>query len=113
MKSIFSFIHFLISFAAIGSMLAACGCSNETPDTETDVTSGEPAFYPIDFCIVTGNDFDEEGTNMVPFTYEHDGITIKFCCKPCLPKFKKNPSKYLVILEEELEALSNESSNEG
>ena len=113
MKSIVSFMHFLISFAVIGSMLATYGCSNEFPVKERDVTSEEPAFYPIDFCIVTGNDFDEEGTNMVPFTYEHDGITIKFCCKPCLPKFKKNPSKYLVILEEELEALSNESSNEG
>ena len=48
---------------------------------------------------LNGNDFDEEGTNMVPFTYEHDGITIKFCCKPCLPKFKKNPSKYLNMYE--------------
>ena len=24
------------------------------------------AFYPIDFCIVSGNDFDEEGSGMIP-----------------------------------------------
>jgi len=25
----------------------------------------------------------------------HQGQEIKFCCKPCIAKFKKNPAKYL------------------
>ena len=85
------------------------GCGAGSSDSE----STEEAFYPIDYCIVSGNDFDEEGSKMIPFTYIHEGITIKFCCKPCLPKFKENPEKYLVILEEELESLKNVSSGEG
>jgi YHS domain-containing protein len=41
-------------------------------------------------------------------SYEHNGTLIQFCCKPCIPKFQKNPDKYLVILREELEAVKKE-----
>ena len=69
-------------------------------------------FYPLDFCIVTGNDLGDMGG---PVSYDHNGTLIKFCCKPCIPKFEKNPAKYLVLLREELEAekatsLENNSS---
>ena len=58
-------------------------------------------FYPLDFCIVTGNDLGDMGE---PVSYDHNGTFIKFCCKPCIPRFQKDPSKYLVLLREELEA---------
>jgi YHS domain-containing protein len=48
---------------------------------------------------------------MIPFTYEYDGIQIVFCCKPCLPKFKKDPEKYMAIIKEEMEDLANEPSS--
>ena len=69
-------------------------------------------FYPLDFCIVTGNDLGDMGG---PVSYDHNGTLTKFCCKPCIPKFQKNPAKYLVLLQEELEAqktasLENNSS---
>ena len=80
---------------------ALIGCGGATSDSGPS----EEAFYPIDFCIVAGNDFDEVGSSMIPYTHVHEGITIKFCCKPCLPKFQKDPEKYMVILQEELDAL--------
>ena len=80
---------------------ALIGCGSATSDSGPS----EEAFYPIDFCIVSGNDFDEVGSSMIPYTHVHEGITIKFCCKPCLPKFQKDPEKYMVILQEELDAL--------
>ena len=69
-------------------------------------------FYPLDFCIVTGNDLGDMGG---PVSFDYNGTLIKFCCKPCIPKFQKNPAKYLVLLQEELEAkkaasLENNSS---
>jgi len=30
----------------------------------------------------------------------NEGQQIKFCCKPCIKKFKKDPAKYLVKLEQ-------------
>lgn len=31
-------------------------------------------------------------------TKVYDGQEIKFCCKPCVAKFEKNPAKYLAKL---------------
>ena len=104
-KSFPFFFTFIPTFVLL---LNGCGDLGETKDqTEFDT------FYPIDFCIVSGNDFDEEGSKMVPYMYVHDGISIKLCCKPCLPKFQKDPQKFLVILEEEMDALKTEDQTDG
>ena len=60
-----------------------------------------PKPYPLDVCIVTGNDLGSMGeeTEMV-----YEGQVIKFCCKPCEKKFLKNPAKYLKKLEPKTEA---------
>jgi YHS domain-containing protein len=91
----------MFMFLAMVFILFGCGSDSN----ESDDASAEEAFYPIDFCIVSGNDFNEVGSSMIPYTHVHEGTTIKFCCKPCLPKFQKNPEKYLVILQEEMDAL--------
>lgn len=51
--------------------------------------------YPLATCVVTGEplgEWDEETT------YIHGNQEMKFCCKMCLKKFKKNPAKYLATL---------------
>ena len=48
--------------------------------------------YPKDTCIVTGNKLGSMGD---PITMVHEGQEVKFCCKPCVAKFKANPDKYL------------------
>jgi YHS domain-containing protein len=60
-----------------------------------------PKPYPLDVCIVSGNDLGSMGeeTEMV-----YEGQVIKFCCKPCEKKFLKNPAKYLKKLEPKTEA---------
>ena len=95
------FLKYLLPFFCTVALFLGCG------DQDPGKASSE-AFYPIDFCIVTGNDFDDD-SGMIPYTHVHEGVTIKFCCKPCLPKFNKDPKKYLVILEEEIEALKQEN----
>ena len=34
-----------------------------------------------------------------PYVHNHEGVTVKFCCKPCLKKFNKEPEVYLAKLE--------------
>lgn len=103
-----SFTFLFTCIPAILLLLNGCGDMNESKNqAESD------AFYPIDFCIVSGNDFDEEGSGMIPFMYVHDGVSLKFCCKPCLPKFQKDPQKFLVILDEEIDALKKEKHADG
>ena len=76
-------------------LMSFLGCSESSDEEILD------KFYPIDFCIVSGSDLGDMGE---PVSYEHNGTLIKFCCKPCIPKFQKNPEKYLVLLREEMEA---------
>lgn len=56
----------------------------------------EPKPYPLKTCIVSDNDLDSMGeqTSII-----HEGRVIKFCCEPCVAKFRKNPAKYLRKLE--------------
>ena len=83
-------------------LMSFLGCSESSEEEILD------NFYPIDFCIVSGSDLGDMGE---PVSYEHNGTLIKFCCKPCIPKFQKNPEKYLVLLREEMEAEKESDQN--
>jgi YHS domain-containing protein len=52
--------------------------------------------YTRDTCIVTDNTLGSMGT---PVTKVYDGQQVKFCCKPCVAKFEKNPAKYLAKIQ--------------
>lgn len=72
------------TFCIIAASLILLGCA----------TTGIP--YPLDTCIVSENKLDSMGK---PVRIVHEGQEIKFCCKPCIKKFKKDPAKYLVRLK--------------
>lgn len=48
--------------------------------------------YTLKECIVSGNELGSMGKVV---TKTHEGQEVKFCCKPCVKKFDKNPAKYL------------------
>jgi hypothetical protein len=51
--------------------------------------------YPFDYCVVTDNELGSMGKVI---TKVYGDQQIKFCCKPCVAKFEKNPAKYLAKL---------------
>lgn len=53
--------------------------------------------YPLDKCLVSDEKLGEMGE---PYVMQYEGQTVKFCCKDCLKKFKKDPAKYLKILDD-------------
>ena len=73
----------LALIAAAGSALAV----------EKDAKKAKP--YPLKTCIVTDNALGSMGDEQ---RIVHNNQEIKFCCKPCIGKFKKNPDKYLAKL---------------
>jgi YHS domain-containing protein len=52
--------------------------------------------YPLSTCIVTDNKLGSMGT---PVTLVYEGQEVKFCCKPCVKKFRKDPAKYLAKIQ--------------
>ncbi len=50
-------------------------------------------------CPVTGQEIASMGGGI---KYEHEGKIYSFCCPMCVGKFKKNPEKYIQIIEENM-----------
>lgn len=48
--------------------------------------------YRSNMCAVTDNKLGSMGRVV---TIVHEGQEVKFCCRPCVRKFQKNPQKYL------------------
>ncbi len=123
MNSKLCYSPFALRILLLASVLTFWACSSQPPEptdedsTEPDAsdtnatsadanqTSSLEADYPLDFCVVSGNDFGED-PNMIPYVHIYNGTPIKFCCKPCLPRFEKDPERYLKFMREEIEALA-------
>ena len=48
--------------------------------------------YTADTCIVTDNKLGSMGPIV---TKVYGNQEVKFCCKPCIPKFEKDPQRFL------------------
>ncbi len=72
------FISKLISLGVLTVFVGACA------------SAGKP--YLLDTCIVSDNELGSMGDAI---SYNHNGQQVKFCCKPCIKKFKKDPEKFL------------------
>jgi hypothetical protein len=66
------------------ALLAATGGNAMT------AASAKP--YTKNICIVSDNELGSMGRVIIK-TYGDQEV--KFCCKPCIGKFEKNPEKYL------------------
>lgn len=81
------------------SPLAFVSCNKETAEVDSNAhTISDAAVkpYPLDVCLVSGEKIGSMGD---PIVINHEGQEIKFCCDKCVPKFKKDPEKYLGKLE--------------
>lgn len=53
--------------------------------------------YPLDTCPVTGVKLETMGKTV---SYIHNGQEIRLCCYGCLDVVKKDPEKYVQIIED-------------
>ena len=61
------------------------------------------ADYPLKTCIVSEEELGGGMGDAVDFVYKQEGQSdrlVRFCCEMCLPKFKKDPAKYLKVIDE-------------
>lgn len=91
--------YLLSGLAALGLTLGLVSCAtpgggSTDPHAGHNMQTGVKK-YTSDKCIVTDNRLGSMGD---PITYVHNGQEVKFCCAPCIKKFKANPEKYLAKL---------------
>ena len=80
------------------SIMLVLGLS--TAGLRADDKPAAPA-YPLTTCVVSGEALGEMGPP-VDYIHKEEGKPdrlVKFCCKMCVPSFKKNPAKYLATLD--------------
>jgi YHS domain-containing protein len=93
-------IPFLFTISISLGIFASCCTKAPAPaddsnDTESNA-SAKADGYPLKVCVVSGEELGGMGE---PYVHNHEGVTVKFCCKPCLKKFNKEPEVYLAKLE--------------
>lgn len=73
----------IITSALIATSIALASCA----------TSGNAGVksYASDTCVVSGNRLGSMGD---PVTKVYGNQEVKFCCKPCVAKYEKNPERY-------------------
>lgn len=86
--------------AFAGNDYTCGGCY--TAPTAVDVSTEATPAYPLDTCVVSGEKLGEMGP---PIDYIHKEAgksdrLVRFCCKMCISKFKKDPAKYLKLIDE-------------
>ncbi len=67
--------------------------------TADEKKAEKPKPYPLKTCLVSGAEIDDKG-EMKPHSINFEGREIKFCCKGCLPDFKKDSAKLMKQLDE-------------
>ena len=93
-------IPFLFTISISLGIFASCCTKAPAPaddsnDTESNA-SAKADGYSLKVCVVSGEELGGMGE---PYVHNHEGVTVKFCCEPCLKKFNKEPEVYLAKLE--------------
>lgn len=66
-------------------------------EIDAELIEQQKAHYPLNTCIVSGRSLEESETvqDMI-----HEGRLVRFCCPGCPHRFKADPDRYMVRLDE-------------
>jgi hypothetical protein len=75
-----------------------------TPQTDAAWLAQARADYPLTSCAVSGDAFDGGAMGQpIDFIYREDGKPdrlVRMCCKDCQKDFRKDPAKYLKVIDD-------------
>ena len=91
-----------LTAVVVAMTLGACNNNDHTDhDHSSHGDGGSTAVndandsYPLKTCVVSG---EELGSMGEPVVINHNGTTVKFCCKSCVDDFMAEPDKFLAKL---------------
>lgn len=97
----------ILNFSLIGYALAEPGGESGQVTPKQNISTEAPKVQPAvnvgnKICPVSGEKIGVN--NMPPATFEYEGKIYHFCCSGCIEEFKKDPQKYIAIINEELKS---------
>ncbi|MDP4624653.1 MAG: hypothetical protein NWT08_05875 [Akkermansiaceae bacterium] len=92
--------HTTIALLAAAALFSSCEkpspeSSAEVPGENLSPVASDDS-YPLTTCPVSGEKLGEMGD---PYVIEHEGTTVKLCCKSCIKDFNKDPDKYIGMIK--------------
>lgn len=95
-------VMFILGVGGLSFASDCCAGESENGNKEAaqakNLTSLDAANAGNKICPVSK---EEIGEGMKPVTYEYKGKIYNLCCEMCVEKFKKDPDKYIKIIEGE------------
>ena len=82
-----------IALLAGAASFAVVGCQTHEHMHGSEGAAADSS-YKLTKCVVSGEDLGDK-----PYTFVHNGQTVKLCCKDCLAKFDKDPDKYMAKID--------------
>ena len=76
-------------------------------DGKDAASADAKAAYPLTTCVVSGDELGGDMGEPVDYIHKEDGKPdrlVRFCCKPCIKDFKKDPAKYLKAIDDAMAA---------
>ncbi len=83
---------------------AAGGAGDGKADNGKAATATGTKPYPLNTCIVSGDQFGEDADMGEPIVKIYGDREVKFCCEDCIPKYEQNPEKYNTIIDDAAKA---------
>jgi hypothetical protein len=95
----------LLALVFSSGTLLAFAAHDRPPAGKPPATDAAPAksAYPLTTCVVSGEDLGGDMGDAVDYTYKQDGQPdrlVRLCCEKCVPKFEKDPAKYLKLIDD-------------
>lgn len=82
--------------AGCGGQSADSGTAADPSPAPSDATAAAGDAYPLTTCVVSGEPLDAMGG---PHVVEHEGRTVKLCCKDCVKDFQADPQAFLAQID--------------
>ncbi|MCW5547961.1 MAG: hypothetical protein KIT44_03275 [Opitutaceae bacterium] len=92
--------YLLLSILAVAGLATTGPTIAHAAQNPADVPQ-DVAAYPLDTCVVSGKKLGSMGK---PYDYVHrqegqPDRLVRFCCRGCVGAFKKDPDRYLQLLD--------------
>lgn len=84
-----------IWFASLALVVAFASCSKA--DDKPAAPTTQASAYPLTTCPVSGEKLGAMGD---PVIISYQGREVRFCCSNCEAEFKKDPAKYVAMLDD-------------
>ena len=93
----------LVKFTLLAAVLALGSFAARAASDSPKKPANTAADYPLTTCVVSGDKLDGDMGAPFDYIYKEDGKPdrlVRFCCKNCVKDFKKDPAKYLKMIDD-------------